>query len=82
LDHQFFSKLRKHAFEVSAPHAINLEELDSDLKAMGPLNMSTLKRIIIDEIKFFRNKRSREGPQHLLKPLHWSPQPFMPSPPG
>ena len=70
LEHPFFSHLRRPTFEVSAPHAINLEELDSDLKNLGPLNMNTLKRIIQEEIKFFKNKRLREGTQHLLKPLH------------
>lgn len=65
LDHPFFAKLRRPAFEVTAPHAINLEEIDSDLKAnQGPLNMNMLKRIILEEIKFFRNKRMREGQQH------------------
>jgi serine/threonine protein kinase len=58
LEHPFFSKLRRPVFEVNAPHAINLEEIDSDLKQNAPpLNMATLKRIIIEEVKFFRNKR-------------------------
>lgn len=70
LSHPFFEKLRRPSFESTAPSIVNLDEIDSDESSNIPLNMNTLKRIISDEIKFFKHKRVRDGIQHITRPFH------------
>ena len=68
LEHPFFEKLRRPSFEISAPSIINLKEIDSD-ESPQPPSMSTLKRIISDEVNLFKAKRLHEGINHILDPI-------------
>ena len=56
LAHPFFEKIRRPVFETQSSTIINLEEIDSDALTAPP-NMAKLKKIITEEVKYFRGKR-------------------------
>jgi hypothetical protein len=65
--HPFFSNLRKPELESIAPCAINLKEIDSD-DVREPPTLAQLKKLVMQEVKFFKVKKETEGTTHILKP--------------
>lgn len=65
LGHPFFEKIRRSVFESQARHVIELQEIDGEVPVP---NMTVLKKLVLQEVKYFKDKRAREGPEHILKP--------------
>lgn len=56
MSHPFFDKIRRPVFESSAHAVINLKEIDSELVMVTP-SMTSLKKMLAQEIRFFKAKR-------------------------
>ena len=75
LSHPFFEKIRRPVFESQANEVIDIHEIDSDSIGQAP-TMTILRKLIMQEIKFFQQKRLEDGPTHIHKPyVPVEPQP-------
>lgn len=67
LSHEYFSELRRLELESTSPCAIKIKEIDSD-DLKEALTIPVLKKIVLNEIKFFKNKRKQDGINSIKKP--------------
>ncbi len=56
LAHPFFHNIRKSVFESEARNVIELQEIDGD---NAPPTLAVLKKLVLNEIKYYKEKRAR-----------------------